>query len=651
MTNPVNTFSKNPEVDTTKQEETREKSEKQIKWEVKDKITTEEFRYMTLDDLVKNLRIIDWKLTIFWKNLDYFYEQVLISDEDNDKLDQVLEHKVFVEQFQKQFKLKSLLNDILDIWQTEGLTIAGQLWFKGYRKDDNIILDNIKKMDDILKDFWVPVDEKIFNAQVESIFKLMEESENQRFAKWVIWIKDFSNVKQLFFEDISIEEKQIQIFNLMRYGWWSWNNEKVKEKVADKLIWENTDFIYIENLLNNSKFDEIIENDIHFWDTTYTHSCLVPQNSLYDQEMKLTTGSLIAYLSKFEYKKDKEGKGIKLWDKLASILAKIIIKKQELIKEKFKQTYNEKKESWEFWENDTFELYLENNKEELIKHTLYEVKNSFKHVLLRQEIEAKKNRWTEENSLTWIYANIIWLWETQKGDVITISDEYIDLAIDFTTTLAIWAMTMWSWALAIKWTKYLHSIWKAIAYTDRHSKLARIVYTWSKALKFWKYKWLAIWWKTIYEGWYVWELIWSSVLEWLSFYEWATFIQNAISREKEDWNKWLWDKKEFVKNIAFMWSLNSLKFLSKIQWMPKIMNFEMKIPEEYLKPWNFKKVLEWTWTFWVSTLRDWNIMFWISLLTDKLVWEEWNPTVREYIEFVTLIQLMHLKDMKKRHKK
>jgi hypothetical protein len=39
-------------------------------------------------------------------------------------------------------------------------------------------------------------------------------------------------------------------------------------------------------------------------------------------------------------------------------------------------------------------------------------------------------------------------------------------------------------------------------------------------------------------------------------------------------------------------------------------------------------------------------MFWISWITEIIVWEQWHPTVKWYIEFITLIQVMHLKDPK-----
>jgi hypothetical protein len=94
-----------------------------------------------------------------------------------------------------------------------------------------------------------------------------------------------------------------------------------------------------------------------------------------------------------------------------------------------------------------------------------------------------------------------------------------------------------------------------------------------------------------------------------------------------------------------MGGLNSLNYFSKLPWMSKIMNFKMKIPNEYLEKNNILKILEWTWNFAISGIRDWSIMFGISGVIDELLGQWWHPTVEEYLQFIALIQLMHLRNI------
>jgi len=91
-----------------------------------------------------------------------------------------------------------------------------------------------------------------------------------------------------------------------------------------------------------------------------------------------------------------------------------------------------------------------------------------------------------------------------------------------------------------------------------------------------------------------------------------------------------------------MWALNSLKYVSKFPWMPKIKNLLDKVWKKYIKKEIILKVLKWTW----NVGLEGSSMFIISGLINKLNWEWWNPTVKEYLQFIALIQLMHLKDIK-----
>lgn len=585
MTN-LNRLTQLPNVDTSSAESKLEEKKSQVIWETKEKITIEEFRNMSLDDLINNTRIEKWKMLIYWKDIDYFYEEVLIFDEDIDKLNDVINYvNEKIESFGNQFENKELLINILQIWVPEAMSVSWQIWFKWIRNEDEVILWHIEKINNAISNFWIPVSEEIFNNQVTEIFDLIQYAELQ---KEVIWLSDMNKIREIFSQDISIDEKQIKIFNLMRYGGLSWNSEWVKNIIANKLI-ETPEFSDIKKSLENPKIREYIED-----------------NNKEELE-KLFWPKLSEELFKI-YEKTKKP----LTDKLKLEVEKIN-KKRKLNKEgaiKYEDYYNE-------------------HKDKIESETTNAVFEVFSKLCIQKKIESMPNRWKENDSLIWIYANLSGLWESSLWDYFTIADSNIDLAIDFATTIAIWAITMWAW------------IWATIL-TRGVLSSARVVSLWSKVTN-----WLNLWnllqkWTTT---WNVARFVWISTYEWIAFYEWATIMQNIMFKDFKDWGSWLWNEKEFVKNIAFMWALNSLKYLSKLPWMTKIMNFDMKIPDEYLKPGNFKKVLEWTWNFTANSVRDWSMMFWISWLTEELVWEDWHPTVREYLEFVVLIQVMHLKDL------
>jgi hypothetical protein len=229
-----------------------------------------------------------------------------------------------------------------------------------------------------------------------------------------------------------------------------------------------------------------------------------------------------------------------------------------------------------------------------------------------------------------MYANMIWLAESKWiWDYFVFADENIDNLIDFWVTLAIWVLTIWAWALATAWARTL-------IYSSRIASL------WTKASKILKIsKYIEKWTKTRK----ITAFLWNSTLDWIAFHEWAITMQNILFWDLENWKKQATDTNEIVKSIAFMGWLNSLHYISTLPWMSKIMNYKMKIPKEYLEKKTILKILEWTWNFAISSVRDWSIMFGISQVIEQVLWNGWHPTVEEYLHFIALIQVMHLKDI------
>ena len=127
-----------------------------------------------------------------------------------------------------------------------------------------------------------------------------------------------------------------------------------------------------------------------------------------------------------------------------------------------------------------------------------------KNVLLRKKIASMTNRWNI-NSLTWIYANISWLWKTHHDDWIIISDNNIDTAIDIWSTLALSAISMWIWMLvarwALAWVTYLANTTKLTSWINRISKiknLSKVWTIWKFYLNCMNYMNLILWWYYYY---------------------------------------------------------------------------------------------------------------------------------------------------------
>lgn len=613
MTTTLGRFSENPQDITQElieQEQLLEEKKQVVRWKTWEDITQEEFNNMSWDDVKKYIRLDDNKITLFQKPISYWLTHVFWSSDKLDWLEDFRKEKTILERFKKQFEQKELLINILQIWIPEAQK-QSQVWFKWARKDDDIIESHIGRINNLINNFWVPVEDEDFYKQAENIFYLMEVSEDQ---ESIIWDDDLDKLKWIFFdEQLSLEEKQIKIFNLMRYWGWSWNSEWVKDVIAYKLL-ETEKFKIEKEILENPKIREYLDDNN-----------IEGLNELIWEEL---TQDLIKIYEKTKIKIDK-------W------LRYSIEEKNKEIRRKNKKIRGKmgKNEELDEWEKLKEEIilseYLIENKDKIVDEIINATLWVFKHILIRNKLEEEKDRWNENTSLNWIYANITWLWEIKYWDYITIWDDNIDLAIDFASTIAMWAITMWAWIGAIALTRGL-------------VMSARVANIWNKVAKWlqvaeYLQKWTKIW--------EISRFVWSSVLEWVSFYEWATLIQNIVFRDLQSgWDiiEWTWNTSELIKNIAFMWALNSLRFLSKIPWMWRIMNFDSKIPNEYLKPGNIKTVLEKSLNILVPWIRDWTMMYWISLGIDFASLEWWHPTVREYLEFITLIQLFHLKDIWKK---
>ncbi len=668
------------------------------KWQLYN-ITIEQFESLSWEEIERNIKSNeDWELYVFDKPLSYWRKKAYWDKEKRLKFREYLQDKNYIEYTKKQIQEKDFLVNILNIWINKAYQIKAGIWFKWATNDYDIIWDKIEEIFLRLKEVNVPTSKEIFEIQVKNIFKAMQEAESQ---ESIIWSSDIEDIEDIFLNEDSIEQKEIKIFNLMRYRWLSWNSEWVKEIVADKILEKDSRFNDINIFLNEVKLEEILETYISFWNEESIE--LIDEFGWFGEDYSDNWDDLLEKLSNLKIW-DK-----KLWDKLAFKLIKTKIQIEEKIarwiKEEWKRYNKEIKSKW--WKEIEYSVYLSKIQQSRKQETIKAIIDVYKHILIRQKIKSLDYRWKEDENLTWLYANLTWLWPTEysdpdwewQWDFATIADNHIDLAIDFAVNIAIWAITMWGWILAIKWTHIALKTAEALAYANKTWKVGTYITEWFeslaewwrvaktiyktgkwvssiKNLKAWEYlidKWAKIWtrllrleggktaillekaskvwgmykiqiWEKIIKVWDIGSFISSSSIEWISFYEGATIASNLIFSENfSDWNKWLLDKKELVKNIMFMWTLNSLRFFSLNSNIWVIEKFSQKIPAKYLEKESIRKVLSWTW-YAENAIKEGSVMFWISWLTDIIVWEQWHPSVRSYIEFIVLLQVMNLKN-------
>lgn len=584
-----------PELDSQKKKQMEawlDDTRQAIVWVTEKEITLEEFQNLSFEEIEKNLKVVDWKLFLFWKSMDYWFNNVYWSKDKRTKIMNLLSNDEFKENLEYQIKQKELLIDILEIWTVEATTQYQKAWFKSYRWID--YEKNINLIFKMITDFWVPVSQELFKKQCDNIFNLIFDSENQ---KEIIWRLDMIDVKEIFFsKDKSFENKQIKIFNYMRYWWYSWNTEWVKSIISNKLL-QKEEFKDINNIINNPEIWELIQNENYKWLES------------------------------------------KVWKETTQKIRYIYRKSKEQIKEKLEQQIEfENKENKKIWKQEiSYNEYLKQNEWKIKEIEISSTLETLKYYLLDKKIDSLWNRWSEKDSLTWIYANTIWLWETFIWDYFTIADSNIDLAIDMATSLAIWAISMWVWIAAASWLRA--SLWAMRAIP--------MLWNWVKAVQVSKYIWN--WTK----AWRVLWFVWDWVIEWTWFYWWTNTLHNAMFweiNEISDLFKWNMDSQWLSKSILFMLSLNTIWIFSQVSWLWKFTKFEDLVPKWYLKSESISKIVNWSLdTLW-KWFATWTSMYSISLVIDKLYWENWNPTWREYIEFILLIQLMHLKDIWKKQK-
>ena len=491
----------------------------------------------------------------------------------------------------KRYEKVAILSDILDIWKNKANQVANWLIWKDSRNDGEIILSKISEIQDKFSYIFQNVQKwkDISESDINDIWKLIIEAENE---ESIIWASDMEKVKWFLLDNIdNKDQKLVKIYNQMRYGWMSWNSEKVKEKVAN-------------HLLNSPKFKR--ENDI------------------------LKNPQLLDYISNNNTAELEK----LIWKEMAKAILETYSKiksKQEKHRDEYAKQLEpinaEKKKAWgqEIKLDDFIKLNVD-----------LSIQNILTHALLEEKIGKENNRWSEEDSYKWIYANLNWLWKNKgffSDKIFTISDENIDSTIDVSSTLALSIISIWVWALAARWVLAAATWWASVTT-------------------------LADWVNWLWRAWRLAKFWATATIEWVSFYE-GTTITNNLIYWNTTWNNETWNAKEIFKSIAFMWVL---RWASKVMEKAKLANAIKKDSIEIWKAW--KTWLD-LWKTWNTLATIWNIsekvpalMFkntsitavlaeaW--LLTSTSVWLEyafeWEAdwTWEEYLQALVMVWVMKM---------
>ena len=356
---------------------------------------------VNLDNLTSYLDVSDWELVIAWRPFTYLRRRHDLPKVDLNSLENT------IETLSKKNDIVILLSEIYDIWAKEAYNQQASLWFRRFRKSDFdvewkefLTSSDFRKMWDIdglenaVKYAWITIEDiysydwKDFEKKFEKVFFYMMQWEKK---ESIIWESDMEEIKKIFFDkNLSIEQKRLKIFDLMRYWWWSWNSVWVKDHLADSILFQrgkDWEFVHkdLKNILENERINEILSDvSIDKRDSGATN--------------KIAQNKLESFLWK-EYKD------------CAKSIIEAYKKSLKETKRSLKHHYEEEKKENEQLKNVTFEEYLEKalNWTTIESIALNWVKYAIKHILVSYKIEKMDYRWDKKNSFTWIYANTIGL--------------------------------------------------------------------------------------------------------------------------------------------------------------------------------------------------------------------------------------------------
>lgn len=505
-------------------------------------------------------KIVDGKTYLIWENWEYLIQ----NNELNKEAKEIL----------KKYEKLGILNEILQIWIPEAEKQASTLLLKWIRSWTTIIPEAIKKINATFEQLFLKVQkgENIDN-DINTIWSEIEKAES---AKSIIGSSDMEKVKRIFNSQETKDQKLLQIYNTMRYSWWSGNSEWVKNQVAEHLLKQKW-FKNIDDILKNPETFNLIKNN----------------NKQKLKELvweEIATEILSAY-SKIKIKQEKQREEY----------SKVVTRINEVRKTNKEEEINL---------NDYIELNTEISVMELLKYSL-----------ITKQIFEMTSRWDEKSSYTWLYANMVWLAQNKWNDWVIISDDNIDNAIDLSSTIALAAVSMWVWAIAARWAIAAASWWARI--TTLSSRLANLWTKWKVA----GFAWTSIIeWTAFYQGYNTMNNI---------IYGNNTFENAGNLKEISKtiafmwvlrWVSWIWNKIwDSQMNIILARTLNQKDTITLTE---KALAFIWKMTDK-VPAWILKNTGEILLKWWLITTTS----VWLDYVFE---WEsDW--TWEEYIQAVMLV--------------
>lgn len=510
-------------------------------------------------------KIVDWNTYLIWENHEYLIEQNELTPEARELL--------------KNYEKVWILYEILQIWLPHAEKTAQSLLWSSIRSGTTIIPDAIEKINTNFTSLFEKLQKwESYSREFDEIWTQIQRAES---SKSIIWSSDMNTVKDILNSNTSKDQKLIQIYNTMRYGWWSGNSEWVQNQVA-------------EHLLRQDQFKDI--NDILEDENTYN---LIRNNNKRALREKLWTDVAEEILNAYSK----------------------IRRKQETFRDKYSEVLidinKERKENWEqeISVNDYIDLNVDFTIQELLKHTL-----------LRNKIHGLENRWTEKDSYVWLYANITWLAETKSyiNDTFVIADSNIDMAIDISGTLALAVVSMWVGAIAARW---------ALAAARWWASATRLTQLSHRVGKVWAATRFA--WASSVEGYafYQWYNLMNSAIYWNDLFENAgntkEIAKTIAFMWVLRWISWIWNKIwDAQMNIALARTLTQKSTISSTE---KVLAYVWRMTDK-VPAW----VLQNTW----EILIKWGFVTWTSVWIDYVFEWEADWTWEEYLQAVMMVWAM-----------
>lgn len=443
-------------------------------------------------------KIVDGKTYFIWENGEYLIQENHLTPESKEIL--------------KKYEKIGILNEILQIWLPHAEKEASSLLFKGIRTGTTIIPESIKNINSTFEQLFLKAQnwENIDN-DINTIWQEIAKAEN---ATSIIWSSDMEKVKRIFNSSESKDQKLLQIYNAMRYGWWSGNIEWVKNQVTEHLLRQEW-FKSIDDILKNPQTFEYIKN--------------LNKTKLETLVWVDVANEILAAYWKIKIKQFKQ------WEEYSKVVTRINETKKANGEEEIKL-------------NDYIEFNIEISVMELLKHSL-----------ITKKIFELNSRWDENSSYTWLYANMVWLAKNKWNDWAIISDENIDNAIDVSSTIAIAAVSMWVWAIAARWAMAAASLWARAS--SLSSKLASLWTKWKVAGFAWA---STVEWYAFYQGyntmnniiygndilenaWNIKEIAKTVAFMWVLRWVWEVMKNARLANEFKNQKTW--------EALAFIWKM------------------------------------------------------------------------------------------------